>query len=138
VSSLGGARDLGALRPGAKTASGHYLEVAVLTAVVAAVAIPLYYYRHRLVAWMEGRTRPMMRPPARERPRGQELDIGDRTTYSRRALSSWEASKPVNGVGMGSAPGGWRYFYFPHVCPLALHELNRGATGRTSRPPVAM
>ena len=41
---------------GAKTASGHYLEVAVLTAVVAAVAIPLYYYRHRLVAWMEGRT----------------------------------------------------------------------------------
>ena len=24
--------------------------------VVAAVAIPLYYYRHRLVAWMEGRT----------------------------------------------------------------------------------
>src|SRR5207245_5171215 len=41
---------------GAKTASGHYLEVAVLTAVVAAVAIPLYYYRHRLVAWMVGRT----------------------------------------------------------------------------------
>jgi uncharacterized membrane protein YdjX (TVP38/TMEM64 family) len=41
---------------GAKTASGHYLEVAVLTALVAAVAIPLYYYRHRLVAWMEGRS----------------------------------------------------------------------------------
>jgi uncharacterized membrane protein YdjX (TVP38/TMEM64 family) len=40
---------------GAKTASGHYVEVAILTAVVAAVAIPLYYYRHKLVAWMEGR-----------------------------------------------------------------------------------
>ncbi len=40
---------------GAKTASGHYVEVAILTAVVAAVAIPLYYYRHRLVSWMEGR-----------------------------------------------------------------------------------
>ncbi len=41
---------------GAKTASGHYVEVAILTAVVAAVAIPLYYYRHRLVSWMEGRS----------------------------------------------------------------------------------
>jgi uncharacterized membrane protein YdjX (TVP38/TMEM64 family) len=53
---------------GAKTASGHYLEVAVLTAVVAAVAIPLYYYRHRLVAWMEGRTQTDDEPGSGETP----------------------------------------------------------------------
>jgi uncharacterized membrane protein YdjX (TVP38/TMEM64 family) len=39
---------------GAKTATGHYIEVLVLTAVVAALGVPLYYYRHRIVAWFEG------------------------------------------------------------------------------------
>jgi uncharacterized membrane protein YdjX (TVP38/TMEM64 family) len=41
---------------GAKTATGHYIEVALLTAAVAALAVPAYYYRHRIVAWFEGRT----------------------------------------------------------------------------------
>jgi uncharacterized membrane protein YdjX (TVP38/TMEM64 family) len=40
---------------GAKTATGHYIEVALLTATVAALAVPTYYYRHRIVAWFEGR-----------------------------------------------------------------------------------
>ena len=40
---------------GAKTATGHYIEVALLTAAVAALAVPAYYYRHRIVAWFEGR-----------------------------------------------------------------------------------
>jgi uncharacterized membrane protein YdjX (TVP38/TMEM64 family) len=35
---------------GARTATGHYIEVAFLTALVAAIAIPLYYYRHRILA----------------------------------------------------------------------------------------
>ena len=35
---------------GARTASGHYVEVAVLTAVVVAVAVPLYCFRHRILA----------------------------------------------------------------------------------------
>jgi len=43
---------------GAKTATGHYIEVMVLTAVVAALAVPLYYYRHRIVRWFEGRKPP--------------------------------------------------------------------------------
>src|SRR5262245_31681372 len=34
---------------GAHTASGNYLEVIMLTAVVAAVAVPLYYYRNRII-----------------------------------------------------------------------------------------
>jgi uncharacterized membrane protein YdjX (TVP38/TMEM64 family) len=34
---------------GAHTASGNYLEVILLTAVVVAVAVPLYYYRDRIV-----------------------------------------------------------------------------------------
>ena len=36
---------------GAKTATGHYIEMVILTAVVAAVALPLYYYRHQIVDW---------------------------------------------------------------------------------------
>ena len=34
---------------GSHTASGNYLEVILLTAVVVAVVIPLYYYRNRIV-----------------------------------------------------------------------------------------
>ena len=41
---------------GAKTATGHYIEVILLTAAVAALAVPAYYYRHRIVAWFEGRS----------------------------------------------------------------------------------
>jgi len=42
---------------GAKTATGQYIEVALLTAAVAALAVPAYYYRHRIVAWFKGRRR---------------------------------------------------------------------------------
>jgi uncharacterized membrane protein YdjX (TVP38/TMEM64 family) len=37
---------------GSKTAAGQYVELALLTAVVVAVAIPIYYYRHRIVGWL--------------------------------------------------------------------------------------
>ena len=40
---------------GAHTATGNYVSVIVITAVVVAVALPLYYYRHRIVGWFEGR-----------------------------------------------------------------------------------
>jgi uncharacterized membrane protein YdjX (TVP38/TMEM64 family) len=40
---------------GAKTATGHYIEVIVLTMIVAALAVPLYYYRHRIVDRFQGR-----------------------------------------------------------------------------------
>jgi uncharacterized membrane protein YdjX (TVP38/TMEM64 family) len=40
---------------GAHTAAGNYLEVIVLTAVVVAVALPLYYYRNRMMGWFRGR-----------------------------------------------------------------------------------
>ena len=40
---------------GAKTAAGNYLEVLLLTAVVLAVVLPLYYYRYRLVAHLRSR-----------------------------------------------------------------------------------
>lgn len=42
---------------GAQTATGHYHELLVLTAVTLMVAVPLYYYRHRIVAGLQGRTR---------------------------------------------------------------------------------
>jgi len=41
---------------GAKTASGQYVEIALVTAAVAAVAIPLYYYRDRILSRFRGRT----------------------------------------------------------------------------------
>jgi uncharacterized membrane protein YdjX (TVP38/TMEM64 family) len=39
---------------GAHTAGGNYLWVIILTAIVVAVALPLYYYRTRIVAWFVG------------------------------------------------------------------------------------
>ena len=39
---------------GAQTAAGNYLEVILLTAVVLAVALPLYGYRDRIIAWVRG------------------------------------------------------------------------------------
>ncbi len=40
---------------GARTASGDYLQLILLTAIVLAVALPLYYYRHRLVELVQGK-----------------------------------------------------------------------------------
>jgi uncharacterized membrane protein YdjX (TVP38/TMEM64 family) len=36
---------------GSRTATGQYWQVILLTAVVAAIALPLYYYRHQIVGW---------------------------------------------------------------------------------------
>ena len=41
---------------GAHTATGNYFSVILISAVCAAVALPLYYYRHRLVGWLRNRT----------------------------------------------------------------------------------
>ena len=40
---------------GAHTAAGDYLQAILVTAVAVAVALPLYYYRHRIMAWFHGR-----------------------------------------------------------------------------------
>jgi uncharacterized membrane protein YdjX (TVP38/TMEM64 family) len=40
---------------GARTQAGAYIEAVAITAVAIAAALPLYYYRHRIVAWMRGR-----------------------------------------------------------------------------------
>ncbi len=40
---------------GALTATGNYLQVILLTAIMVAAALPLYYYRHRIVGWFRGR-----------------------------------------------------------------------------------
>ena len=37
---------------GSKTAAGQYIQLALLTALVVAVAIPLYYYRHRILSYI--------------------------------------------------------------------------------------
>jgi uncharacterized membrane protein YdjX (TVP38/TMEM64 family) len=41
---------------GASTATGHYWQAILLTAVVAAIGLPLYYYRHQIMGWFRGRT----------------------------------------------------------------------------------
>ncbi len=59
VSTLGRLPDTWILSAqGAHTAAGDYLQVALLAAVVAAVALPLYYYRNRLVGWLRGKQVP--------------------------------------------------------------------------------
>jgi uncharacterized membrane protein YdjX (TVP38/TMEM64 family) len=40
---------------GAHTATGNYLHVILISAICAAVALPLYYYRHPLVGWLRAR-----------------------------------------------------------------------------------
>jgi uncharacterized membrane protein YdjX (TVP38/TMEM64 family) len=40
---------------GAHTATGNYLQVILISAVCAAIALPLYYYRHGLVTWLRKR-----------------------------------------------------------------------------------
>jgi uncharacterized membrane protein YdjX (TVP38/TMEM64 family) len=41
---------------GAHTEAGDYLQVILLTSIVVAVALPLYYYRNRIVSWFRGRS----------------------------------------------------------------------------------
>ena len=43
---------------GSRTAAGQYVEVVLITAIAVGVALPLYYYRHRLVAWVKLRHGP--------------------------------------------------------------------------------
>src|SRR3989441_4014351 len=43
---------------GAHTASGDYVEVILLTALVVAVALPVYYYPNRLLEWVRGEQAP--------------------------------------------------------------------------------
>jgi uncharacterized membrane protein YdjX (TVP38/TMEM64 family) len=40
---------------GAHTATGDYVSVIVITSVVIAVALPLYYYRNRIMGWFRAR-----------------------------------------------------------------------------------
>ena len=40
---------------GARTESGDYVQAILLTALAVAVALPLYYYRNRLIEWFKGR-----------------------------------------------------------------------------------
>ena len=40
---------------GAHTAAGDYMQAILVTAVAVAAALPLYYYRHRIMVWFHGR-----------------------------------------------------------------------------------
>jgi len=42
-------------KQGAQAASGDYLELLLLTAVVLLVVLPAYYYRDRLIEWLRGK-----------------------------------------------------------------------------------
>jgi uncharacterized membrane protein YdjX (TVP38/TMEM64 family) len=59
---------------GAHTATGNYVYVIVITGVVVAVALPLYYYRHRIVTWLHGRNG----SPPGSRGFAERLDRGNR------------------------------------------------------------
>jgi uncharacterized membrane protein YdjX (TVP38/TMEM64 family) len=56
VSTIGRAPGTWALSAqGAKAAAGEYIELLLLTAVIVAIALPLYYYRSRIVSWLQRR-----------------------------------------------------------------------------------
>ncbi len=40
---------------GAHVETGNYFHVILISAICAAIALPLYYYRHRIVGWLHGR-----------------------------------------------------------------------------------
>jgi hypothetical protein len=42
-------------KQGAQAASGDYLELLLVTAVVLLVVLPAYYYRKRLIEWLRGK-----------------------------------------------------------------------------------
>lgn len=65
---------------GAKTASGQYVKIALLTATVAALALPLYYYRQRIVTWFRRRSEDTRVSPQSGRtkwPLGETRRIGN-------------------------------------------------------------
>ena len=65
VSTLGRIPDTWILSAeGAHTAAGDYLELILLTALVVAVAPPLYHYRNGIIGWFAGNT---VRSPRRGR-----------------------------------------------------------------------
>jgi uncharacterized membrane protein YdjX (TVP38/TMEM64 family) len=64
---------------GAHTATGNYLYTVVITAVVVAVALPLYYYRNRIIGWFEGRGSGRPRPASLV----EDLDRKKSDPYSR-------------------------------------------------------
>jgi uncharacterized membrane protein YdjX (TVP38/TMEM64 family) len=41
---------------GAHTAAGDYLQVILLTATAVAIALPLYYFRNRIMGWFRSRS----------------------------------------------------------------------------------
>jgi len=55
---------------GAHVETGNYFQVLLISAVCAAIALPLYYYRHRIITWLRGRSGPK-RPG---RPYSERLD----------------------------------------------------------------
>jgi uncharacterized membrane protein YdjX (TVP38/TMEM64 family) len=57
---------------GAHTATGDYMQAILISAVAVAVALPLYYYRHRIVTWFQGRT--AARTATRNEAPDRELD----------------------------------------------------------------
>ncbi len=49
---------------GAHVETGNYVQVFLISAICAAVALPLYYYRHRIVHWLRSRSAGKGNPPA--------------------------------------------------------------------------
>src|SRR5262249_26387113 len=60
---------------GAHVETGNYLQVILISAICAAIALPLYYYRHRIVTWL--RARSGHKGPAQRYPEGLDRDKVD-------------------------------------------------------------
>ena len=60
---------------GAHVETGNYLHVILISAACAAVALPLYYYRHRIIRWLRSRSAPRSNPGGY--PEGLDRDKAD-------------------------------------------------------------
>jgi hypothetical protein len=97
---------------GADTAAGHYLEIALLMALVAAVALPLYHYRHRLLDRLH---RPSRLGPGRpgDEPAGSADARADQRAHGAispgpSAARAGAVSGPEDSRPSGIYPSGWR------------------------------
>jgi uncharacterized membrane protein YdjX (TVP38/TMEM64 family) len=60
---------------GAHVETGNYLQVILISAICAAIALPLYYYRNRILRWLRGRSTARTNP--RSYTEGLDRDKAD-------------------------------------------------------------
>jgi uncharacterized membrane protein YdjX (TVP38/TMEM64 family) len=86
---------------GAHTATGDYRLLILISAICAGVGLPLYYYRHRLIAWLQGRATPRVGT----RPDSTGTSGGPPSGPSAPRGGAFDSFSPRLGEGQGEGGG---------------------------------